>query len=78
MTRVQEELKNLTCRGGLTANFDLRHCEMIKNSILIMSGGVGSRFVADSPKQFCMMGGKQIIEYAINAARFCKSFRSDK
>ena len=43
------------------------------NIILIMSGGVGSRFGADCPKQYCMMGGKQIIEYAIDAARFCPS-----
>lgn len=33
-----------------------------KNVILIMSGGVGSRFGADCPKQYCMIGGKQIIE----------------
>ena len=45
----------------------------IKNVILIMSGGVGSRFGADCPKQYCMMGGKKIIEYAIDAARFCPS-----
>lgn len=36
-----------------------------KNIILIMSGGVGSRFGADCSKQYCMMGGKQTIEYAI-------------
>lgn len=45
----------------------------VHNVILIMSGGVGSRFGADCPKQYCMMGGKKIIEYAIDAARFCKS-----
>ena len=50
----------------------------VHNVILIMSGGVGSRFGADCPKQYCMMDGKQIIEYAINATRFCKSFRSDQ
>ena len=43
----------------------------VHNVILIMSDEVGARFGADSPKQYCMMGGKQIIEYAINAARFC-------
>ena len=56
--------------------------EMVKanvhNVILIMSGGVGSRFGANCPKQYCMMGGKKIIEYAIDAARFCKSTRSDQ
>ena len=50
----------------------------VHNVILIMSGGVGSRFGADCPKQYCMMGGKQIIEYAIDAARFCKSPMRDK
>jgi 2-C-methyl-D-erythritol 4-phosphate cytidylyltransferase len=45
----------------------------VHNVILIMSGGVGSRFGADCPKQYCMMGGKKIIEYAIDAARFCPS-----
>ena len=43
------------------------------NVILIMSGGVGTRFGADCPKQYCLMDGKPIIEYAINAARFCPS-----
>ena len=42
----------------------------VHNVILIMSGGVGSRFGADCPKQYCMMGGKIIIKYAIAAVRF--------
>ena len=50
----------------------------VHNVILIMSGGVGSRFGADCPKQYCMMGGKQIIEYAIDAAGSSKSSRSDQ
>ena len=50
----------------------------VHNVILIMSGGVGSRFGADCPKQYCIMGGKQITEYAIDAARFCESSRSDQ
>lgn len=45
----------------------------VHNVILIMSGGVGSRFGADCPKQYCLMDGKPIIEYAIDAARFCPS-----
>ncbi len=50
----------------------------VHNVILIMSGGVGSRFGADCQKQYGMMGGKQIIEYAIDATRFCKLTRSDR
>ncbi|MBQ7177039.1 MAG: hypothetical protein IJS08_06460 [Victivallales bacterium] len=41
----------------------------VHNVILIMSGGVGSRFGADCPKQYCMMSGRGIID----AARFFKS-----
>ena len=41
-----------------------------KNVILIMSGGVGQRFGSGVPKQYCMMGDRSIIEYAIDAARF--------
>ena len=47
----------------------------VHNVILIMSGGVGSRFAADCPKQYCRMGGKI---NATDAARFCKSSRSDQ
>ncbi len=50
----------------------------VHNVILIMSDGVGARFGADCPKQYCMMGGKQIIEYAIDAANSCKSTRNDQ
>lgn len=28
-----------------------------KNIVLIMSAGVGSRFGADKPKQYCVLGG---------------------
>ena len=48
----------------------------VHNVILNMSGGVGSRFGADCLKRYCMMEGKIIIEYAVDAARFCKSTRS--
>lgn len=47
--------------------------EKVKNVILIMSGGVGQRFGSGVPKQYCMMGDRPIIEYAIDAARFCSS-----
>lgn len=41
----------------------------IHNVVLIMSGGVGSRFGADKPKQYCAMKGKPVIEYALDACR---------
>lgn len=44
-----------------------------RNVVLIMSGGVGSRFGANAPKQYCLMNGKPIIEYAINACRHASS-----
>ena len=46
----------------------------VHNVILIMSGGVGSRFGADCPKQYCMMGGKKVIEYATDASFFAVHF----
>ena len=45
----------------------------VKNVVLVMSGGSGQRFGAPVPKQYCMMGGREIISYAIDAARFCPS-----
>ena len=45
----------------------------VHNVILVMSAGSGQRFGAEIPKQYCMMGGRPIIEYAIDAARFCPS-----
>ena len=47
--------------------------KVAENVILIMSGGVGQRFGSGVPKQYCMMGDRPIIEYAIDAARFCPS-----
>ena len=47
--------------------------DKVKNVVLIMSGGVGQRFGSGVPKQYCMMGDRPIIEYAIDAARFCQS-----
>lgn len=43
------------------------------NILLIMSGGVGKRFGADVPKQYCYMNGKPIIEYAIDVGRYAES-----
>ena len=45
----------------------------VKNVVLIMSGGSGQRFGAGVPKQYCMMGNRPIIDYAIDAARFCST-----
>ena len=40
-----------------------------RNVVLIMSGGSGTRFGADRPKQYCLLNGKPIIEYALDACR---------
>ena len=37
-----------------------------------MSGGVGSRFGADCPKQYCMMGNRMCIDYVMDACRKTK------
>ena len=56
--------------------------EMVKanvhNVILIMSDEVGARFGADCPDAVSHGGGTMIVEYAVDAARFCKSSRSDQ
>lgn len=44
-----------------------------KNVVLIMSGGVGSRFGADKPKQYCLLKGRPVIEYAFDACRYASS-----
>lgn len=47
--------------------------DYIKNIILIMSGGVGSRFGADCPKQYCMMDNRMVIDYVIDECRRTKN-----
>lgn len=44
----------------------------VHNVILVMSGGVGSRFGADCPKQYCMMGNRMCIDYVMDACRKTK------
>lgn len=46
--------------------------EYIKNVILVMSGGSGSRFGADCPKQYCIMDKRYVIDYVIDACRNSK------
>lgn len=46
------------------------NAERKKNIILVMSGGSGQRFGADTPKQYCDMGGRPVIEYALDACKF--------
>ncbi len=46
--------------------------DYIKNVIMVMSGGVGSRFGADCPKQYCMMGNRMCIDYVMDACRKTK------
>lgn len=44
-----------------------------ENIVLVMAAGVGSRFGSDKPKQYCIMSGKQIIEYSLDACRYAES-----
>lgn len=48
----------------------------IKNVVLIMSGGSGTRFGADKPKQYCDMKGRPVIEYVLEACKL--SMRTDQ
>lgn len=41
----------------------------VKNIIMIMSAGVGSRFGADCPKQYTYMNGRPVIDYVFDACR---------
>lgn len=36
---------------------------------IILAGGIGSRFGADKPKQYCSIFGKEMIQYSIDAFR---------
>ncbi len=42
------------------------------NIIIIMSGGVGNRFGANVPKQYCKLNGRPVIDYVIDAAKGSK------
>ena len=44
----------------------------VRNVILVMSGGVGARFGADCPKQYCMMGNRMVMDYVMDACRKTK------
>lgn len=44
----------------------------MKNIIIIMAGGVGSRFGANIPKQYCLLNGRPVIDYVIDAANGSK------
>lgn len=46
--------------------------QYVHNVILVMSGGVGARFGADCPKQYCMMGNRMCIDYVMDACRKTK------
>lgn len=41
----------------------------VKNVVLVMSGGSGTRFGADKPKQYCDMKGRPVIEYVLDACK---------
>lgn len=40
---------------------------------IILAGGIGSRFGADKPKQYCLVEGKEMIWYSIDAFEKAKS-----
>lgn len=46
------------------------------NIVIIMSGGVGNRFGANIPKQYCELKGRPVIDYVIDAAKASK--KADK
>lgn len=46
------------------------------NIIVIMSGGVGNRFGGDTPKQYCNLAGRPVIDYVLDAAE--QSEEADK
>lgn len=46
---------------------------MGKNIGIILAGGIGSRFGADKPKQYCTVFGKEMIWYSIDAFRRAKT-----
>lgn len=48
----------------------------IKNVGIILSGGVGLRYGADKPKQYCNLLGKEVISYTVEA--FKKSTMIDR
>ncbi len=43
-----------------------------KNIGFILSGGVGSRFGSDMPKQYCTLLGREVIAYTVDAFRASK------
>ena len=46
------------------------------NIAVVLAGGVGSRYGGNLPKQYCMLNGKEVIAYAVEAAK--KSKKTDK
>lgn len=45
----------------------------MKSIGIILAGGIGSRFGADKPKQYCKILGKEMILYSIDAFKNAKS-----
>ena len=44
----------------------------LQNVAVILAGGVGSRYGANIPKQYLMLKGKEVLWYAVNAAKNSK------
>lgn len=49
---------------------------METNILIILAGGIGSRFNADTPKQYIKLKGKELLEYSLDEMK--KSSNTDK
>ena len=43
------------------------------NVAVILAGGTGSRYGGELPKQYCLLQGREVISYAIDAAKSCQA-----
>lgn len=41
------------------------------NIAVVLAGGVGSRYGGNIPKQYCFIGGREVISFAIEEAQLC-------
>lgn len=47
--------------------------QICKNVIIILAGGIGTRYDADRPKQFLEIAGKELLAYSIEEMQKCRS-----
>ena len=45
----------------------------LKNIAIVLSGGKGTRFGTNTPKQFLLLGNKTVLEYSVDAFEQCES-----